>query len=89
MNIQAEVSYYPLARPDVNDCINRFCSILSNKGLCVVTNAMSTVVSGDAAKVLQTLSEAIDSVGQDTNFVLVCKVSNACPLEIEGDCHKS
>jgi uncharacterized protein YqgV (UPF0045/DUF77 family) len=46
MNIQAEVSYYPLARPDAFNCINRFCSILCNKGLCVVTNAMSTVVSG-------------------------------------------
>jgi YKOF-related Family. len=81
MNIQAEVSFYPLAQPDVNDCINKFCSVISNKGLSIVTNAISSVVSGDTANVMHTLSEAIDAVGQDSKFVLVCKISNACPVE--------
>ena len=89
MNIQAEVSYYPLVRPDVNDCINKFCSILSNKGLSVVTNAMSTVVSGDTANVMHSLSKAIEAVGHESKFVVACKISNACPLEHEGDSRKS
>lgn len=89
MNVQVEVSYYPLARPDVNDCIKQFCSILSKKGLSVTTNAMSSVVNGDTANVMHSLADAIEAVGHESKFVVVCKISNACHLEYEGDCRKS
>lgn len=33
MIIQVEASFYPLARADINESVNRFCSIISNKVL--------------------------------------------------------
>ena len=89
MNIQAEVCYYPLFRLDVNGCVNKFCSIISNKGLSVVTNTISSVVSGDIFNVMHSLAGAIEVVGLESKFVLVCKISNACLLEHQGDSQKS
>ncbi|NLL12295.1 MAG: hypothetical protein GX089_01310 [Fibrobacter sp.] len=84
MNIQAEVSYYPLGRTDFNNCINKFCRIISNKELIAETNTMSTVIIGDTSNVMHSLAEAIEAVAHQSKFVVVCKISNACPLEHEG-----
>jgi len=79
MNVQAEVSLYPLRSPNLSEPIGKFCEALMKSGLRVVTGSMSTSLSGEVDQVFDGLKSALAEVGEDHEVVLVVKVSNACP----------
>ena len=75
MHIAVEMSFYPLADgyiPPIKDFIDR---IKSRQGLRVVTNAMSTQVSGEMADVMRALQEEMSvTFGGKRRAVFVMKV---------------
>lgn len=79
MNVQAEVSLYPLRSPRLSEPISRFCQALRKCGLDIEAGRMSTALSGELALVFDGLKSALAAISQDHEVVLVVKVSNACP----------
>jgi|TARA_R100000005_G_scaffold79615_1_gene46788 uncharacterized protein YqgV (UPF0045/DUF77 family) len=74
MDITAELSLYPL-QEDYIPVIKRFIEQLAaSEGLTVVTNAMSTQLSGDAGAVFATVQATLEASHRDFGKqVLVCK----------------
>ncbi len=79
MNIQAEVSLYPLRTGELSGPIEAFCEALVQSGLEVQRGPMSTRVSGDCEGVFAGLGQAFARVAEANEVVLVAKVSNSCP----------
>lgn len=79
MNIQAEISLYPLRTEHVGNIISRFAEELRVNGLKPETGAMSTTVKGECRRVFATVERAFNACGGGADIVLVLKASNACP----------
>lgn len=79
MNVQAEISLYPLKTDSLSVPIGKFINNLREASLEVSEGAMSTLVSGELNCVFAALAEAFAVVAEETAAVLVTKVSNACP----------
>ena len=86
MNVQAEVSLYPLRTRHIGEAIERFVGELERTDLSVCKANMSTTLSGDVSAVFAALGEAFRTVAEDSQVVLILKASNACPLDgkVEG-----
>ena len=72
MNVQAEVSLYPLQTQEIGEAIDSFVNDLER---------MSTTLSGDGDAVFAALASAFTAVADGGRVVLVMKVSNACPSD--------
>jgi uncharacterized protein YqgV (UPF0045/DUF77 family) len=81
MNIQAEVSLYPLRTARIGPVLERFLSQLGNYPLEVTAGPMSSRLVGNHAEVFAALSEAFMAVAEEQQVVLLTKVSNACPAD--------
>ncbi|MDD5483267.1 MAG: YkoF family thiamine/hydroxymethylpyrimidine-binding protein [Kiritimatiellae bacterium] len=79
MNIQAEISLYPLRTAHVGEIIARFTRELRANGLKPETGAMSTMARGECHLVFAAAERAFNACGRDADIVLVLKTSNACP----------
>lgn len=79
MNIQAEVSLYPLRTEELAGPIEMFCQALVGSGLRVQRGPMSARVAGECASVFAGLGQAFAEVAEASEVVLVAKVSNSCP----------
>ena len=79
MNVQAEVSLYPLRTDRLGDAIDAFAGELRRTGLTVRTGSMSSALAGDAEEVFAALGRAFQHAAEAHEVVLVVKVSNACP----------
>jgi uncharacterized protein YqgV (UPF0045/DUF77 family) len=79
MNVQAEISLYPLRTEDLGNAVEAFLRDLKAAGVTVQPGNMSSTVSGDVSTVFSTMGAAFAAVAEDSQFVLVMKVSNACP----------
>ncbi len=80
MNVQAEISLYPLRTADLGNAIEAFIRDLKAAGLTVQPGNMSSIVSGDVSAVFSTMGAAFAAAAEDSQVVLVMKVSNACPV---------
>ena len=80
MNVQAEISLYPLRTDDMGHAIGRFLGALNATGLAVQPGNMSSTVSGDVNQVLSGVGAAFAAAAEDGQVVLVMKASNACPI---------
>jgi len=78
MNIQAELSLYPLRKKHIGEVIVRFTEELRTGGLKPETGAMSTVVQGECRKVFAAVQQAFEACGREAGIVLVLKAGNAC-----------
>jgi len=85
MNIQAEVSLYPLRTLSTGGAIEKFVAHLDSAGLDVRMGSMSTRVAGDAADVFDALGEAFATAADEHQVVLTAKFSNACPEDSNED----
>jgi uncharacterized protein YqgV (UPF0045/DUF77 family) len=81
MNVQAEISLYPLRTDDLGHAVGRFIGALNAAGLKVKPGNMSSTVSDDVNAVFSTMGAAFAAAAEDSQVVLVMKVSNACPVE--------
>jgi uncharacterized protein YqgV (UPF0045/DUF77 family) len=79
MNVQAEISLYPLRTDDLGHAIGMFLADLKAAGLTVQPGNMSSTLSGDVRTVFSTIRAAFAAAAEDGQVVLVMKVSNACP----------
>ena len=79
MNVQAEVSLYPLQTQEIGEAIDNFVNDLERAGLTVHKGNMSTMLAGDADDVFAAIGKAFKGVAGDHQVVLALKVSNACP----------
>ena len=85
MDVQAEISLYPLLTSSMSKPIGTFCDALARGGLEVDSGTMSTVLSGELGQVFDALKCAVAETGKDCKIVLVAKISNACPSASGGD----
>ena len=81
MNVQAEVSLYPLQTQGISEAIGSFVNVLERAGLTVHKGNMSTALRGEADAVFAAVGEAFGSVADGGQVVLVMKLSNACPSD--------
>ena len=79
MNVQAEVSLYPLRTATLTEPIDRFARRLKEGGLEVGAGTMSSHVVGECKDLFGVLGEAFEDAARGGDVVLVVKVSNACP----------
>ncbi len=79
MNIQAEISLYPLRVRNLGPAIERVLDTLKAAGVSVRPGTMSSIVAGDADVVFPAVAAAFQAAAEDHQIVLVMKVSNACP----------
>jgi uncharacterized protein YqgV (UPF0045/DUF77 family) len=79
MKIQAEISLYPLRQNDLTKPIQQFVESLKSNDLKVKTGPMSSVISGEASIVFQSLQKAFEQASKKYEVVLTIKISNACP----------
>jgi uncharacterized protein YqgV (UPF0045/DUF77 family) len=78
MNIQAEISLYPLRTGRTSPAINTFMNVLKKAGVSAQTQDMSSTLSGDADVVFSAVHQAFKAAAEGRQVVLVMKVSNAC-----------
>lgn len=79
MNIDVDVSLYPLRQKDLSEPIDRFLRRIEAAGLDIQRGPMSSRVRGGCGTVFKILSEAFEEGAKEGDAVLVMKVSNACP----------
>jgi len=79
MNVQAEISLYPLRCSDLTKPIRQFVELLETDKLKVETGPMSTLVTGDSQVVFENLEKAFERLAEEYKVVLTAKISNACP----------
>lgn len=82
MNVQAEVSLYPLRSAELSEPVERFCQVLRDFNLRPETGKMSTLLCGELDHVFLALKRAVQEVGRDYQIVLAVKISNACPEDL-------
>ena len=85
MNVQAEISLYPLRSRDLRKPIESFLRELEAAGLSVRPGMMSSVVAGEESTVFSKVGAAFRTVAENGQVVLVMKVSNACPSDRTTD----
>jgi uncharacterized protein YqgV (UPF0045/DUF77 family) len=81
MNVQAEVSLYPLRTGDLGPPILAFCEALGRSGLEVRSGLMSTRVSGELDALFAGLRQAFARVAESHDLVLTVKMSNGCATQ--------
>ena len=81
MNIQAEVSLYPLQTQEIGEAVDSFVNVLGHAELTMHKGNMSTVLSGDVGAVFAAVGEGFGKAADGGQAVLVMKVSNACPSD--------
>ncbi|MFA4944793.1 MAG: YkoF family thiamine/hydroxymethylpyrimidine-binding protein [Lentisphaeria bacterium] len=79
MNVQAEISLYPLRTNELGQAIGNFLGELKAAGLTVQPGNMSSVVAGEAGAIFSAVAAAFKAAAENGQVVLVMKVSNACP----------
>lgn len=79
MNVQAEVSFYPLRTERIGTAINKFVETLEQQDVEVSIGPMSTRLTGEADKVFEAVRQAFAQVAEEYPAVLVLKLSNSCP----------
>lgn len=94
MNIQVEVSLYPLRKDSLEEPINSFAQHLRKCGFSVTVGPMSSHISGESGRVFEALAEAFDEAAGNGDVVLTMKASNACPHRLDnteagGNCSRS
>ncbi|MCD6287952.1 MAG: thiamine-binding protein [Candidatus Hydrogenedentes bacterium] len=79
MNVQAEVSIYPLRTEHMSGTINEFLETLKQEGIEVSPGPMSTWLEGEADIVFESVRHAFAQAAERFPVVLVLKLSNSCP----------
>jgi len=75
-----ELSLYPLGEPGIGTIINEFIGLLEESDLTVTMGQMSTIVTGESSTLFTALEKAYTMIAERYGIVLVCKISNACPV---------
>ncbi|HOZ49792.1 MAG TPA: YkoF family thiamine/hydroxymethylpyrimidine-binding protein [Candidatus Hydrogenedentes bacterium] len=81
MNVQAEVSLYPLRTRHIGPTLDGFLNRLGAHAISVEPGPMSSHIKGAATDVFAALRDGFAAVAQEQEVALIVKISNACPVE--------
>ena len=79
MDIQAEVSLYPLGKSHLSRSIEAFVEALEEHGCHTEVGDMSTLVRGKSDKLFDAIRIAYEEACKQGGCVLIVHASNACP----------
>lgn len=80
MNVEAEVSLYPLAEEHLVHPVHDFVEVLKQHGCEVEIAPMSSIVKGESSAVFEALRIGYEAAAQKSACLLVIKACNVCPL---------
>ena len=80
MNIEVEVSLYPLVEEYLEHPVHDFTDLLKKHGCSVEIGPMSSVVMGESSKVFEALRIGYERAARQSGCVLLIKACNVCPL---------
>jgi uncharacterized protein YqgV (UPF0045/DUF77 family) len=80
MDVEAEVSLYPLGRKELKPGVKAFIDTLTDCGCGVEVGDMSSLVTGDSKQVFGALRRAYDGAASQGGCVLVVKACNVCAV---------
>lgn len=80
MNVEVEVSLYPLAEEYLEHPVHDFVELLEKHGCTVENGPMSSIVKGDSARVFEALRIGYEDAAQKSGCVLIVKACNVCAL---------
>ena len=80
MNVEVEVSLYPLAEEYLEHPVHDFVDLLEKHGCTVENGPMSSIVKGDSARVFEALRIGYEEAAQKSGCVLIVKACNVCAL---------
>ncbi len=83
MDITFQVSLYPIAQKEFKPAIDDFIKELKDDGIKVTVHETSTIGSGEAAKVFDSLKKAYSSATRSGDTVMVLTVVNGAPTQDE------
>ena len=86
--ISVQVSLYPLRQPHVGPTISKALEVFRACGLDVRPGTMSTVITGEADAVFDSLKASFQSAAALGDVVMVVSISNCCPAPA-GDQHNA
>lgn len=79
MEVEAEVSLYPLGEPHLSHLIEAFVKVLEDHGCQAEVGRMSTIVKGESTDVFEALRVGYERACEEGGCVLIIKASNVCP----------
>ena len=80
MEVEAEVSLYPLGQKKLEPGVKALIQALRECGCEVQVGEMSSLVAGDSRTVFDALRSAYDRAASEGGCVLVIKACNVCPV---------
>lgn len=80
MNVEAEVSLYPLTEEHLDHPVHDFADVLKKHGCTVDIGPMSSIVKGESSTVFEALRIGYEQAAQRSGCVLIVKACNVCPL---------
>ncbi len=80
MHVSAQISLYPLGQSSLGPAIEAAVEALGSRDLDCDVGSMSTVVTGEVEVVFEALRDAFQAAAAHGGTVMVCTVSNACPV---------
>lgn len=85
VNITFQVSLYPIAQKEFKVPIDNFIKELKDDGIPVSVHETSTIGSGEASKIFDSLKKAYTSAAKSGDTVMVLTVVNGAPTKEELD----
>ncbi|MCD6310131.1 MAG: thiamine-binding protein [Candidatus Eremiobacteraeota bacterium] len=79
MKISVEISFYPLCKENYSQEIKDFIDLLQESGVQAEVGRMSTIITGETARIFDLLSRGFENAASKGPAVMILKVSNACP----------
>ncbi len=79
MKIEMQFSLYPLGEKRISSYINKVVKVIESHSLPVKKGPMSSITYGESSIVFEALNDAINQL-ENTEFVIVFTISNACPV---------
>ncbi|MBN2505757.1 MAG: thiamine-binding protein [Verrucomicrobia bacterium] len=80
MNVEAEISLYPLSEEHLEHPVHDFVEVLKTHGCSVEIGPMSSIVKGDSQAVFEALRIGYEEAAQKGGVLLIVKACNVCPL---------
>ena len=78
--VSAQISLYPLGKPDLVPAIQAVLDVLEERGLAFEVGTMSTVAWGEGQVIFEALQEAFCRAAEHGGAVMNVTISNVCPL---------
>ena len=80
MNVETEVSLYPLTEINLEHPVHDFVRILNTHGCTVEVGPMSSIVKGESTRVFEALRIGYEEAAKKSGCLLLVKACNVCPL---------